>query len=503
MFFQRVAVLWLCCFAVSCQLQSAPDLLSVERVHPAQLRQGDRLLIDGRGLPAGKIASVTLTGEVVRAGSSKRVSVLVSAPARSSAGDQVSMVLDDAMSTQLCGTADDARHSTFRGNIRLAFAPKLRGAPPIVGTLRGVVLDFFPSGVTDSVRAQRRRLGIQGLEALGIGFGPAGNAGTSGERMVRPVVSVRAGSSAQRGGIIVGDRLTGFHGLNLYTLSDLSLPPGQDLLPIEVQRAGVPGVVAVTLDARGLAPLAAGDAAPWQALLLIAALAFGFVMSPLFAMSRWLELSLGARLAAWRRYGATAASRVGHGPLIDSSRTRGRSGSRAIRYALLLLVLGVFAAAAGGTRMLGIEYAPITLYLISSISFATIGLIAGGAQGLGWSLRRGMASTLSIAVLDLPLVVMIATAAISTGSFRVEDWATAQGLYPWQWKLFASPTCLLMLLAAVPAWFVGEPGTLAYRQAVVSRRPGSRRLGSWFEASAWYFHFVEVIWLYLFTCIYW
>src|SRR5204863_9926096 len=60
--------------------------------------------------------------------------------------------LNAELAREVCGVGD-AVHATFRGATTAAFPARESGAPPVRGTLEGVVLDVNPASISKSAIA--------------------------------------------------------------------------------------------------------------------------------------------------------------------------------------------------------------------------------------------------------------------------------------------------------------------------------------------------------------
>ena len=142
---------WLLVVALACLLlngcrlaDTPPDLLDVLDLAPRSVDVGDQLEVIGAGFPEGRVGTVTFRGLVHRPGASPEP-LSLTVRAASTSRNRITLDVTEELQGQLCGVGRDARHTTFRGNLLVAFSPKQAGAPPITGTLADVVLDVTPA----------------------------------------------------------------------------------------------------------------------------------------------------------------------------------------------------------------------------------------------------------------------------------------------------------------------------------------------------------------------
>ena len=69
--------------------------------------------------------------------------------------EHVELAFTEATQSLFCGAGDRAAHTTFEGDVEVAFAAAAPGAPPIAGELRHVVLDVRPGADAGRRRAGR------------------------------------------------------------------------------------------------------------------------------------------------------------------------------------------------------------------------------------------------------------------------------------------------------------------------------------------------------------
>ena len=130
-----------------CREARSVELLSVDRVSPGEAQFGDSVQIVGDGFGLGSPASVTLRGDVHRAGRPPEP-VQVVLRAQTESQRELTLTLPRDVERAFCGEPDEASHATFHGDIEVAIAARALGAPPATGQLRDVRLELELGGVT-------------------------------------------------------------------------------------------------------------------------------------------------------------------------------------------------------------------------------------------------------------------------------------------------------------------------------------------------------------------
>lgn len=208
-----VLALVLCFGLLACQRSSPPSLIEVTEVAPRELEVGDRVEVRGAGFPQGKAARVTFRGSVRRPGL-RPATMDLDVEGSVTSNDRVEFTTTDAFVGAFSGREDTVEHATFRGDVEVAFPSRAPGAPPLVGQLRGVVLDVR-SNVRRSALDEHLRDGARLLAFLGVTAGPVTPRGL-------PIESVGNGSLAERFGFQVGDTISEIDGVRVLSLADLS-----------------------------------------------------------------------------------------------------------------------------------------------------------------------------------------------------------------------------------------------------------------------------------------
>ncbi|MCA9630113.1 MAG: hypothetical protein KC766_20720, partial [Myxococcales bacterium] len=243
-----IALSWLCLLTLllGCNGQSErPSLLNVVGAGPRELSSGDELEVVGTNFPEGKPATISFQGSLHRPGEPVEEDVEIVIAASSSSRNRISVVLDDATLAEFAGRGAKGAHTTFRGRVVAAFAPRASGAPPVTGSIEGVAVDFFPSDVPVSVTRELESEGQRAAELLGLEF----DLKASGAGLL--VKSVAERSRAETAGVKPGDRLVGLDGLRLADVSDF-VPAGRSqTAELEIVRGKLKDTLRRGIDVQG------------------------------------------------------------------------------------------------------------------------------------------------------------------------------------------------------------------------------------------------------------
>ncbi|MBX3207536.1 MAG: hypothetical protein KF764_20980 [Labilithrix sp.] len=397
-----------------CERQIAPPLVEVTELAPREIEPGDRLEVHGTGFPQGRAGKVTFEGTVFRAGEPPTRGVSVEVEGTVATPDRLEVVVREELAERLCGRGDRAAHATFRGDVEVAFASNNQGAPPLVGVMRGVQLDVLPSSTRASVLDARIAEGARVLAFLGIVPGSPSPRGL-------PIESVRAGSPAERAGILVGDVLASVDGLHVLSVGDVVAASARAVeLTVRHADSGVEETTTFSLIEYS------GERVPteYAPALLIVGLALAVLVllvlpgPPSLAA---LELRIASRV---RRTTARALL----GALFGS-------GRHAALSAIGSAVIAAFA---------------LTPYLVGREVDGVV-LLAASASMLVWSrvaLERGAVASLRALVrTGLAVVVMAGALALAVGqvgALELAEIVRVQGGAPWQFAAARYPACAVL-----------------------------------------------------------
>jgi NADH-quinone oxidoreductase subunit H len=312
-----------------------------------------------------------------------------------------------------CGAGDRAAHTTFDGDVEVAFAAAAPGAPPIAGTLRRATLDVRPGAVS----ADAEHEGARALTWMGL-HGTASSAGFA-------VESVDHGSRAEAAGLAPGDVVTAFDGLRVGAASDMVPAPGEREVAVAIRRAGVDATRTMPVD--GWRRAAPADLMGAALIVLAALLLVVLLASPVPAVVAAMVQRVASRIratpgASLRPAIADALPLPGAAALVDA------------------LALALFLAMPLGQYLVAARLDVGLLFAVAATSLATAALVASG------SALRGVRAGLHVAWQHVPAAVAVAAVVVTTGSLRVQEIARDQAGYPWDWLAFRSPAMLVALV---------------------------------------------------------
>jgi NADH-quinone oxidoreductase subunit H len=455
---RRALLPWLFAALVGCTASDGPpELVTVLDFVPRELEVGERIEVSGTGFPEGTPSTLTFRGDLCRAAEPTVRNATVMARATPSHGNRLSLLLTEELLAEFSGTGAEAAHTTFRGDVVAAFAPRRAGAPPITGTLRDVAIDFPPPEQSEPVLERRRADATRVTRWLGMELeeDPARGGLT--------VAQVAAQGRADQAGLLKGDVLVEFDGTRVRQPTDVVPRAGQRLAKAVVKRPGIAEPVERTLSVEGARPAAPAELTVAAVMVGLATAILLLLGAPLSRLLDWTERRLALRLrTATRAERSRPRSRLGWAlwtlrNLARDVRPSPRRSEllRVLPPLALIAVSALFTALASGVSCVAPEL-DLPLLLASSItSLATAALIVGGrAEGSGWSLRRGLSRALCTLGCQIPAIAACTCAVLATGSLRPDLLVESQGALPWQWATFRSPielgAGLLFVLSLVP-----------------------------------------------------
>jgi NADH-quinone oxidoreductase subunit H len=467
-----LGVAWLVAGGGACGRESSPQLVQVLDMAPREVEVGEHVNLVGEGFPPGKPARLTFRGTLLRPGQRPERGAEVVTTGAVLGPQHVELGFTEATQALFCGAGDRATHTTFDGDVEVAFAAAAPGAPPIAGVLRHVTLDVRPGSAasdTEGDREGERVLAWLGLKAV---ESPSGLA----------VEAVTPGSRADLAGIASGDVLASFDGVRVGSAADVVPAPGERDASVGVRRGGAPteSVKTVAVDGFRRAPPAELLAA---ALVAIAALFIVF----LFAAP--LRPSLAASL---QRVLSRLRSRVGsrRGPR-ESAWARVVSSFSAAAHDALppagppvivdVLACALLAAMPFGQYLVAAQLDVGLLFVAAATALVTAALVSGK------SLWGGVRAASHVAWQHLPAAAAVASVVLTTGSLRMQEIEHAQGGWPWDWLAFRSPAALVALVLLLACARI-EPGPVERSTGVASRiedgtRGNGPSRGPWLEAA--------------------
>jgi hypothetical protein len=380
-------------YCSSCQ-RAIPPLIDVHDLSPSDFEPHDRLTIRGEGFPESAAARITFEGSVRRNGEAPDGNFQLQTTGRSDGSSTIEFSLDDELAALLVGDSRRTRHATFTGQLTVAFAPRVPGAPPIVGSKR-VSFDVYPGlpGADEDAEVKPLATFLGGeLTALGAGKG------------LRVGELVGEGRLATAG-IRTGDVILQGDGLNTRRLADLKPYPGQSEAWLTVERPGLQEPLGVSVDVSGFAPQTAGR---WLwGLGLLAAVAAGILTSK-SPLARWIALLTAARQRDRPR---PLTPRLAIEPRRAPSTPDG---------------FGVFLGVSALFAVVGVRAAPwlkdfeLLLGALCATCFWLLGrLLIAGNRGRRWSLATGLGGALSGLVSPAILLACLATVVLQTNSLSL------------------------------------------------------------------------------------
>ncbi len=407
--------------SLGCERQIAPPLVEVTELGPREIEPGDRLEVQGSGFPQGRTGRVTLEGTVFRPGEPPARGVSIDLEGTVATPERLEVVVRDALAERFCGRGDRAAHATFRGNVEVAFSSNVAGAPPLVGVLRGAVLDVMPSSARASVLEARIAEGGRVLAFLGVVPGAPAPRGL-------PIEQVRAGSLAERAGMQVGDVLVSVDGVNVLSLGDV-VPASARAVDIEIRRgdSGVEETKTLSLIEYS------GERIPteYAPALVVVGLALAVLVL--------LVLPGPPSLAALEMH---IASRVRRTTLRELLAALFGSGRRAAASAISSAVIGAFA---------------LTPYVVGREVDGVV-LLAAAATMLVWSrmaAERGLLASLrALARMALSVVAMAGAVTLAigqVGAIELAELVRSQGGMPWEFNAARHPSCAILAVVYAAA----------------------------------------------------
>lgn len=443
-----------------------PSLIELSELGPRHLEVGDRVRVTGSGFPEGRPATVTLSGELRRAGEAPREGVNVVAPAQLVSPHALEFAVTPELASKLCGEVD-ARHTTFRGDVTVAFSPQRASGSTVTGRLSGVVVDVLP----DSDGGQSLALNND-AQRFGRFLGMKIATGDSGVT----ITEVEPKQRAARGGLTPGDIVVELDGVVVRALTDLIPPPNEKKSEFVVRRG--PDRLTLRVDVAGFRY---NPPETLYGALLVLGFPLGLLVvltSPLGRLLRFLERRVSERLRETQLVGLRARL----------SRSLGRSLLVALGQKLPSSFLPYFAfIAQSGTLALfalgkGVVVAELDLLLVpaATLSALLVTALFAADGGPRWSLRAGFARMFALLLLNVPLLAFVTAIAAWAGSLRPQDVVALQGAWPWQWALFQSPALgflgVLSVLCLVP-----DPR----RGSVFEARPRPTRRERFLDLTSW------------------
>jgi NADH-quinone oxidoreductase subunit H len=468
-----LGVAWLVAGGGACGRESSPQLVQVLDMVPREVEVGERLNLLGEGFPPGKAARVTFRGTLLRPGARPETGAEVVATGAVIGPDHVELGFTEATQALFCGAGDRAAHTTFEGDVEVAFAAAAPGAPPIAGVLRHVTLDVRPGSTASNTEGDREGERVLAWLGLKAAESPSGLA----------VEAVSPGSRADLAGIAPGDVLASFDGVRVGSPADVVPAPGERDATVGVRRGGAPteSIKVVAVDGFRRAPpaelLGAG-------LIAIAALAIVFLfaapLSPSLSASLQRVVSRLRARAPSRRGGRDSAWENLVASLSSAARDAlPPAGAPAV---VDVLACALLAGMPFGQYLVAAQLDVGLLFVAAATALVTAALVAAKSP---WN---GVRAATHVAWQHLPAAAAVASVVLTTGSLRMQEIEHAQGGWPWDWLAFRSPAGLVAFVVLLACARI-EPGGGVRVAGVASRMEdgaagqGVAVRGPWLEAA--------------------
>ena len=418
---------------VACQRETTPPLIQVLELSPHEVEAGDRVRITGVGFPEGKTAHIAFQGDLYRPATMPVRGIEIDVDAVVVSGTEVEVPMNEALERLFVGGGDRAAHTTFTGELTVAFAASSPAAPPVAGVLHDAWLDVRPPTPHGAALDVERAEGERTLAFLGI---KPDNAPLAAGGIL--IQSVEPGSRAEAARLLAGDVITELDGVRVLSARDLAALPGERIAWMKIRRGGSPHEEVAQVSLVGLAPPPAEALLGPVLVLGLAAILLLLFFAPTPSAFAWTERHISLRLHALPS--AASLVRPGAGPSVWVV-----IGGVSAMYTLFPLA-----------HALGIGDVDVgVLFVLAAASLAMLALVAGGGTR---SLRAGLGAAARVVSLEIPAATGVVAVVAMTGSFRLEDIVRAQGGWPWRWTAFESPMALgLLVLWLVTQLAAGEP----------------------------------------------
>ncbi|HEY5958604.1 MAG TPA: hypothetical protein VIV60_18715, partial [Polyangiaceae bacterium] len=428
---------------------SSTHLLTLTGISPKDLDLSDELEVKGNGFPEGKPARIEFHGDLYRPGVRVERDVEIVARTTTSSPRSLSVVMNEALREAFTGKGDTARHTTFRGDIEVSFAPSKSGSAPVTGTLNDVVLDVSAPLVSETLQRQRDDEAMRALSFLGITLRNP----ETGECCVVGGVEGRA----QATGLKTGDLLVDLDGVTVRNYFDL-VPSGRSRVArVTFRQSGTGPLITREMDVQGYRTAAPSELAPAIGIVGLIASALLLARTRLGRLPRWFAHFLAVRL------------RQGHALSIPTLRRRLR-GSKHFHASLVglpeepgwgLLSVMILIALTGLGTLLGLRVELVSseldlaLWVIAqvvSLVWASMLSRLATAVASPWAALRSC----GVAVVhQIPIVALTLTVVVGTRSLRVYDIAAAQAATPLGCNFWKSPPLMLLTLLSLAALVPG------------------------------------------------
>jgi hypothetical protein len=445
----------------------APNLVELRELGPRHVEVGDRLRLSGAGFPEGRPAKLLWRGEVLRAGEPPLQDVELSTPAQLVSPHALDVVVDAQLVEALCGSGP-LRHTTFRGDVEVAFSPRTSQGSVVSGRLDGVVVDLTPDAVHPDALSALKKEGRRFAEFVGAELSPTED-GLS-------VARLEPRSRAERAGVEVGDVILELDGMVLRGSVDFVPPPNAKLSSLLVRRGAEN--LPLRIESAGFRYSSPQRLRPAIAILGAALTLFLVLFSPLGRALALFERRILERLRE-------ETSSIGFA--LHSPARRAAALGLLLRqlpesflpYLALVFASALFTLLALGKSVVAAELDLVVIPAGTLAGFIMATFVARQSDG-HWSLNGAVRRSFAMVALNVPLGAVLVVAALRVGGLRSDEMVAAQGPLPWQWQGFQSP---LLAVCAGLAVLGLVPLAASVRSLGWQRRPtrGERlvRLAQW------------------------
>ena len=278
--------------AAAASATSGPQLIEVLDLAPHEVETGDRVELIGASFPQGKKARVTFRGQLHRPGE-KPASAEIAAEGTASTATQLELDFTEGLEGLFCGAGENTAHTTFEGDVEVAFPAATAGAPPVLASLHAITLDVRPPTPRRALIDQRIKEGENALAFFGIHVSksplPAGGL---------LVDTVDKESRAEKATIAAGDTLVAFDHVRISSPADVIPYGGQALAATTTLRHGAarPRRPSRELHVEGFRASPPADLYGAGLLLLIAVGVLLFFMAPTAGILTWVERRIAGRI---------------------------------------------------------------------------------------------------------------------------------------------------------------------------------------------------------------
>ena len=460
---------------------SSPPLVQVFSLTPTDVEPGDRIAIAGDGFPAGKEARVRFQGTLYRPGEKPVRDAEVLVTGTVTGPEQVEVDFREAAQALFCGAGDRAAHTTFEGDVEVAFAAAAPGAPPVAGVLRHAVLDVRPSA--SAVDRAHEADGERALEFMGLRVTVPARRGLG-----LAVDAVLPGSPADVAGVGVGDVIMSVDGVRAAASGDVVPAPGEREASLGVRSRGATTDTTRRVSVDGLRrapPAELLDAA----VLVVAALGLLLLLGSPAPSSLATALQRAASRLRARAGAAASARRSGWAlPWVGPARAiLGAAARDTLPPASPSAVVDAAMAALLAVMPFG-QYLVAARMDVELLFFGAATALAVVAVVSARSAWGGLRAAAHVAWQHVPAALAVASVVMTTGSLRVQEIDRAQGGYPWDWLAFRSPAAVVALLLLLRCAQIGlDEGSMAAAapiEALVDDAsvPASAPRGRWLPA---------------------